>query len=72
MVPGYVQGMSRAGPVKCRGQRGADGCFCYCEYLYCASDLASAQWPWLAPVGQVRPNWSRSTQPRVRPVRIRT
>ena len=36
MVPGYVQGGSRAGPVWCRGQRGANRCLCYCEYLCCS------------------------------------
>ena len=36
MVPEYVQGGTRAGPVKCWGKAGAGGCFCYCKCLCCA------------------------------------
>jgi hypothetical protein len=42
MVPGYVQGGTRAGPVKCRVERGADGFFGYGEYLFCASARAGS------------------------------
>jgi hypothetical protein len=42
MVPGYVQGGTRAGPAKCRVERGADGSFGYGEYLFCASARAGS------------------------------
>jgi hypothetical protein len=42
MVPGYVQGGTRAGPVKCRVERGADGFFGYGKYLFCASARAGS------------------------------
>jgi len=42
MVPGYVQGGTRAGPVKCRVERAESRSFYYREYLYCADGRAGS------------------------------
>src|SRR5208282_2579815 len=47
MVPGYVQGGTRASPVKCRGKAGVGGCLgyskCLCSPIGVSGGRASAQ-----------------------------